>query len=61
MYVANRFVIEDMPHSRQLRAGFPLLTFEGELESEFRQNHLDENLRLIRVYPTNHFASTLRR
>jgi len=49
MYVANRFVMEDTPQSRQLRAGFPWLTLDGELEAEFRRTHLDENLRHIRV------------
>ena len=49
MYVANRFVMEDTPQSRQLRAGFPWLTLDGELEAEFRRTHLEENLRHIRV------------
>jgi diguanylate cyclase (GGDEF)-like protein len=49
MYVANRFVLEDTPQSRQLRAGFPWLTLDGELEAEFRRTHLEENLRQIRV------------
>jgi diguanylate cyclase (GGDEF)-like protein len=52
MFIANRFTVEDLPdlpHSRQLREGFPWLTFEGELETEFRQANLDENLHHIRV------------
>lgn len=52
MIIANRVTIEDLPdlpHSRQLKAGFPWLTFDGELETEFRQAHLDENLRHVRV------------
>jgi diguanylate cyclase (GGDEF)-like protein len=49
MHVANRFVMEDTPQSRQLRAGFPWLTLDGELEAEFRRTHLEENLRHIRL------------
>jgi diguanylate cyclase (GGDEF)-like protein len=52
MIIANRFPIEDLPdlpHSRQLKAGFPWLTFDGELEVEFRRTHLDENLPHIRI------------
>ncbi len=52
MIVANRFTVEDfpdLPHSRQLKAGFPWLTFDAELEPEFRQTNLDENLGHIRV------------
>ncbi|MEA3151989.1 MAG: hypothetical protein QOD56_2928, partial [Gammaproteobacteria bacterium] len=52
MIIANRFTTEDLPdlpHSRQLKAGFPWLTFDGELEPEFRQAHFDENLQHIRV------------
>jgi len=41
--------LPDLPHSRQLKAGFPWLTFEGELEPEFRQSVLDEKLGQIRV------------
>jgi diguanylate cyclase (GGDEF)-like protein len=50
--IPSRFIIEDLPdspHSRQLKAGFPWLTFDAELESEFRQTNLDDNLRHIRV------------
>ena len=52
MSAAPRFLLEDLPdspHSRQLKAGFPWLTFGGELETEYRQSHLDENLHYIRV------------
>lgn len=52
MLIADRFAVEDLPdlpHSRQLRAGFPWLTFAAELESEFRRTNLDENLHHIRV------------
>jgi diguanylate cyclase (GGDEF)-like protein len=52
MIIANRFTIEDLPdlpHSRQLKVGFPWLTFDGALEPEFRHAHFDENLRHIRV------------
>ena len=49
MYLANRFVIEDTPQSRQLRLGFPWLNLDGELEAEFRRAHLEENLGHIRV------------
>jgi diguanylate cyclase (GGDEF)-like protein len=41
--------LPDLPHSLQLKAGFPWLTFEGELEPEFRQTVLDEKLGQIRV------------
>jgi diguanylate cyclase (GGDEF)-like protein len=52
MIIANRFTIEDLPdlpHSRQLKAGFPWLTFDADLEAEFRQTHLDENLQHVRI------------
>lgn len=51
MLQARRFPVEDLPdspYSRQLMAGFPWLTF-GTLEAAFRENHLDENLRHIRI------------
>jgi len=41
--------LPDSPHARQLRAGFPWLTFNPELESEFRRTHFDENLIHTRV------------
>jgi diguanylate cyclase (GGDEF)-like protein len=52
MLMGNRFPADDLPdlpHARQLKAGFPWLTFEGALEPEFRQSSLDENFRHIRV------------
>ncbi len=52
MIMGNRFPGEDLPdlpHARQLKAGFPWLTFDAELEPEFRQTVLDENFRHIRV------------
>jgi diguanylate cyclase (GGDEF)-like protein len=52
MFVTNRFTVEDLPgspHSRQLRAGFPWLTFDAELEAEFRRINLDENLHNVRA------------
>ncbi len=41
--------LPDSPHARQLRAGFPWLTFHPELETEFRRAHFDENLVHTRV------------
>jgi diguanylate cyclase (GGDEF)-like protein len=41
--------LPDSPQARQLRAGFPWLTFDRELEREFRRAHLDENLLHTRV------------
>jgi diguanylate cyclase (GGDEF)-like protein len=52
MSTPDHFPLEDLPdssHSRQLKAGFPWLTFGGELETQYRQTHLDENLHYIRV------------
>jgi diguanylate cyclase (GGDEF)-like protein len=52
MITGIRFPTEDLPdlpHARQLKAGFPWLTFDGELEPEFRHAVLDENLRHIRI------------
>ena len=52
MSIANGFSIQDLPnspHARQLRAGFPWLTFDGELEAEFRRRNFDENLLHTRV------------
>ena len=37
------------PHARQLRGGFPWLTFESALEAEFRLRNFDENLSHTRV------------
>jgi diguanylate cyclase (GGDEF)-like protein len=41
--------LPDTPQARQLRAGFPWLTFNPELEAEFRCAHFDENLLHTRV------------
>src|SRR5260370_17821833 len=41
--------LPNSPHARQLRAGFPWLTFDGELEAEFRRRNFDENLLHTRV------------
>jgi diguanylate cyclase (GGDEF)-like protein len=41
--------IIDSPHARQLRIGFPWLTFEGDLEAAFRRSHFDENVSHTRV------------
>jgi diguanylate cyclase (GGDEF)-like protein len=41
--------LPDSAHARQLRAGFPWLTFSPELESAFRRAHFDENLPHTRV------------
>ena len=52
MNIAHGLSNEDLPnspHARQLRAGFPWLTFGGELESEFRRRNFDENLLHLRV------------
>jgi diguanylate cyclase (GGDEF)-like protein len=52
MSVANGLPNEDLPdspHARQLRAGFPWLTFAGDLESDFRRRNFDENLPHTRV------------
>src|SRR5882757_9014545 len=52
MSIENRLSSEDLPnspHARQLRAGFPWLTFDGELEAEFRRRNFDENLLHTRV------------
>src|SRR5579862_9631165 len=52
MSTATGLPTEDLPnspHSRQLRAGFPWLTFDGALEAEFRRRNFDENLPHTRV------------
>jgi diguanylate cyclase (GGDEF)-like protein len=49
---ANRSPAEDLPdspHARQLKAGFPWLTFDEELEAQFRRSHFDATLAHIRV------------
>src|ERR1700733_10642852 len=52
MSSVDRLPTADLPdsaHARQLQAGFPWLTFNPELESEFRRAHFDENLVHTRV------------
>ena len=52
MSTADRLPTADLPDSpqaRQLRAGFPWLTFDPELETVFRRAHFDENLLHTRV------------
>jgi len=52
MSIANRFPIEDLPdspQSRQLKSGFPWLTFTDELEEEFRRTHFDASRAHIRI------------
>src|SRR5260370_38138532 len=41
--------LPNSPHARQLRAGFPWLTFDGELEADFTRRNFDENLLHTRV------------
>jgi diguanylate cyclase (GGDEF)-like protein len=41
--------LPDLPHTRQLRAGFPWLRFSSDLEREYRRLHLEENVRYLRV------------
>jgi diguanylate cyclase (GGDEF)-like protein len=41
--------LPDSPQARQLRAGFPWLTFNPELETDFRRTYFDENLMHTRV------------
>ena len=38
-----------MPQSRQLKSGFPWLTFTDELEEEFRRTHFHASLAQIRI------------
>lgn len=48
----NRFSIEDLPdapHARQLREGFPWLTFAPDLEADFRRQYLTDNLQYLRI------------
>jgi diguanylate cyclase (GGDEF)-like protein len=48
----NRFSIEDLPdapHARQLRDGFPWLTFVPDLEADFRRQYLHEKLQYLRI------------
>src|ERR1700753_1252042 len=41
--------LPDSPHARQLREGFPWLTFQAELETAFRTSNFDEKLLHTRV------------
>jgi diguanylate cyclase (GGDEF)-like protein len=41
--------LPDSPQARQLREGFPWLTFNPDLECEFRHSHFEENLQHTRV------------
>jgi diguanylate cyclase (GGDEF)-like protein len=41
--------LPDSPQARQLREGFPWLTFHPDLEKEFRNTHFDENIAHTRV------------
>lgn len=41
--------LPDSPHARQLRAGFPWLTFGADLEADFRHKNFEENLHHTRV------------
>ena len=48
----SSYTIEDLPespHSRQLKAGFPWLTFCAELEPGFRLDNLSAGIRHLRV------------
>jgi diguanylate cyclase (GGDEF)-like protein len=52
MLNGTRFPAEDLPdlpYARQLKAGFPWLTFNAELETTFRQTTLEEHFPNIRV------------
>jgi diguanylate cyclase (GGDEF)-like protein len=51
MSAGQPFTVEDLPdlpHARQLKAGFPWLRFTPDLEAEYRRRHLDEILHYIR-------------
>ncbi|MDE1922596.1 MAG: hypothetical protein KGI55_04170, partial [Gammaproteobacteria bacterium] len=41
--------LPDLPHARQLKAGFHWLAFEPDLEREFRRSRLEETLSHVRV------------
>ncbi|HEY0800245.1 MAG TPA: diguanylate cyclase [Steroidobacteraceae bacterium] len=52
MSIASGISNDDLPnspHARQLRAGFPWLTFDAELEREFRLRNFDESVLYTRV------------
>jgi diguanylate cyclase (GGDEF)-like protein len=41
--------LPDLPHARQLKAGFPWLTFDADLEPVYRQTVLEEHLPHVRI------------
>jgi diguanylate cyclase (GGDEF)-like protein len=41
--------LPDLPYARQLKAGFPWLTFDADLEPVYRQRVLEEHLPHVRV------------
>src|SRR5271170_11059 len=41
--------LPDSPHARQLQTGIPWLTFDPELEPDYRRTHFEENLFHTRV------------
>ncbi len=52
MNFANGFATDDLPdlpHARQLKAGFHWLIFDAELEREFRRSRLDETIGHVRA------------
>jgi diguanylate cyclase (GGDEF)-like protein len=52
MSLDSRISIEDLPdapHARQLKAGFPWLSFSADLESDFRRHFLEEHLPYLRI------------
>ena len=52
--------LPDSPHARQLKAGFPWLTFEPALESEYRQTVLEAFREVAdALYAIQHDAETL--
>ena len=51
--------LPDSPQARQLREGFPWLTFNPDLECEFRHSHFEENLQHTRVNLCLAVATTL--
>jgi diguanylate cyclase (GGDEF)-like protein len=44
----QQLIVDESPAARQLRAGFPWLRFEPELEREFRREHARARLQQIR-------------
>src|SRR5271170_300190 len=41
--------LPDLPYARQLKAGFPWLTFDADLEPVYRQTVLEEHMPHVRV------------